>query len=146
MAQFFRLAQHPLSFERMDAGDTRVKIGRTMSNYWGRDENYIIDAQTIDDSFQLQGALSRHFKLSLDVSSRKFTNAPMDNVAIAFHDIFFIPQDKRLKVPKNGTRVVAPELGLEITEKDLFKPISEQVGFKFEASQLYFNNYKFMAS
>ena len=130
IAQFFRMSPNPLTFESLETGDSSLKFGRTMSNYWGRDKRFIVDGQSIDDNMQYQVGISRYLKMGLEMSSRRFSDDRMDEVAVGFHDMFMIPQDKRLLVNRNSTRVVAPDYGLEITEDHLFEPVSEQVGLK----------------
>ena len=146
MAQFFRYSPHPLSFQSLETGETKFKAGRTMSNYWGRDEGFIIDGQTIDDSAQIRMGLFHDVNMSIEFGSRRFTNIKMDDVAITFHDVFMIPQDKRTTVRRNGTRVAAPDYGLEITEENLFDPVSEQVGIKFEKSNFRWGDYQIAGS
>ena len=132
LAQFFRYAPNPTNFNSLSPGSADVVGSRTMANYWGRDKRFIVDGQSIDDKVQVRAGLHKNLSGMIELSSRKFSNTPMDVIAVGFHDLFMIPQNQRHLAKENGTRIVAPDYGLEITERDIFVPISEQVGVKFE--------------
>ncbi|SMF71177.1 DUF3187 family protein [Pseudobacteriovorax antillogorgiicola] len=132
IAQFFRTAPLPTHFQALRSGELEVQGGRTMANYWGRDKRFIVDGQTIDDVLQVRFGVASDLNAVLQASSRKFSDIRMDEITVGFHNLFMIPQDKRLTVDRNKTRVVAPDYGLEITEQDLYRPLSQPIGLKLE--------------
>lgn len=132
VAQFFRTAPHSLNFHGLDSYEAELCAARAISNYWARDKRYIIDGQSLDDRFQARVGLDSAWNISFLFGSRVFTDFKMDEIAIQFHDTFHIPQDERLLIDKNRTRLSIPDYGLEITENDLFESYSTQMSLKLE--------------
>lgn len=139
LSQLFRSSPFAQRFQLTEAGDSRVTLSRTYSNYWSRDVRYIVDAETRDDVLKFHYQPNANLELYGVLSERGFTKSGTDDLAMNFHRVFGLSQDGRLEAPRNNTRLSVPDWDLNYTTKQSRSVLSRQVevGAVFDLNKIY---------
>lgn len=125
VGQLFRFDPVPQGTDYLDPGQARFRAVHTVANQWGFERRYIMDGQTQDDLVTLDYGLLPNWQLTLGIGAKRVNPSYTDQVTISFHDAFGIPQNWRTDVPINQTRMAIPDYGVEITERDHGRPMTE---------------------
>lgn len=118
MGQFFRFDPLPIGTKKLLPGEIQIVAAHTTANQWGYEKRYIIDGQTQDDVVELRTGLKGGWLMGMGFGSRRLNPSFTDNLTIGFHNLFAIPQGKRLSAPKDQTYMTVPDYGVEMTQDD----------------------------
>ena len=126
--QVLRFSPPPMaSMSDLDRASSHVKASYAVSNLWGHDRGYMIDAQVDDSLCELTYRFATELSLTIGFGQRTFKSSKTDEVIIGFHDLIGSPQGKRLQVEADQSRMSLPGYNLDIANASIDSAFSHHI-------------------
>lgn len=138
--QVLRFSPPPMaSMSASGKAPLRIKASYAVSNLWGHDRGYVIDAQVDDSLCELNYAASTDIFFTVGFGERAFRSSKTDELIIGFHELIGSPQGKRLQVEADQSRMSLPGYNLDIAKGSIDSSFSHHV-YTASSFQKRFNN------
>lgn len=115
--QALRLTPMPRAPVIPASGQQELRAAANVSSIWIKDADYFLDLHLADMRIALLWGLTGSWAVEMAINERRVVNAHLDNITVAFHDIFGIDQNGRDEVPMNDTRISFPTYGIELGDR-----------------------------